>query len=159
MALVHEMLYGTRDLTRLDVGEYVRTLARQVLHSQGSAAQVALQLDLEPTEMPIDVVIPCGLILNEVIANAVKHGFPEGRPGTIRVGLHGDASAWELLVRDDGVGLPAGFDATRATSLGLQLVRTLTEQLGGRLDVRSEGGTLVRVSLPQPRGSATPSVH
>jgi PAS domain S-box-containing protein len=157
MALVHEMLYRSEDLTRIDLREYIRTLAGHLLRSHaGGAAHVGLELDLDQAEVPIDVAIPCGLILNELVSNSLTHAFPANRLGTVRIGLHGIDASLELLVRDDGIGLPAGFDLDRTTSLGLQMVRTLTEQLDGQLEIRSDDGVRARVSFPQRDYSATP---
>jgi two-component sensor histidine kinase len=154
MTMVHEMLYGSGEPTRLDLRDYIRALAGHVLSSNAARSHVALELDLEAAELPMEVVIPSGLILNELIANSVKHAFSERQAGTIYLGLHRVGPNWELVVRDDGVGLPAGFDMARVTSLGLQLVRTLTEQLAGQLEIRSDRGTLVRILFPRPASPA-----
>jgi two-component sensor histidine kinase len=98
-----------------------------------------------------DEAIPCGLIVNELVSNSLKHAFPDGRTGTIRVQGAADASTATLRVSDDGVGLPVGVDVLTVGTLGLQLVRTLTDQLEGSIGFRSSGGTEIVVEFPRRR--------
>ena len=110
---------------------------------------VALELAVEDVSLAVGKAIPCGLILNELITNALRHAFPDGRTGMIRVELAPvDSGGLRLAVRDDGVGLPVGLDFETSPSLGLQLVRMLSKQLGAALEVRSDGGTCVRLTVP-----------
>ncbi|MBY0456586.1 MAG: PAS domain S-box protein, partial [Gemmataceae bacterium] len=143
MALIHERLYRSSDLARVDFAEYVRQLARDLYR----AYRVELDVDVPP--LPVDVAIPCGLLLNELMSNCLKHAF-RGRPtGVLRVAFHQAAGGvHELRVADDGLGLPPGFDLTRAESFGLQLVVTLAEQLGGEVEVTGGPGTAFAVRFP-----------
>ncbi len=152
MALIHEKLYGSQDLAQIDFAEYVRNLATFLFRSYQIYADT-VKLDVvadAPVRLTIDTAIPCGLIVNELISNALKHAFPQRRGGTIRVTLGKlDDGKLRLRVSDDGVGLAQTIDVAQTQSLGLQLVKTLVDQLGGTLDVTRNGGTQFTMLLPQ----------
>ena len=137
MALVHERLYGSENLARIDFAEYAEALAQGILSSHGSPGPpVELKSELESVIMGADLAIPCGLILNELISNAFKHGFPNGGGGEIRLTLrNGTGSKCSLVVEDSGVGLPDDLDVNKSKSLGLRLVRSLTQQIRGSFDL------------------------
>jgi PAS domain S-box-containing protein len=137
IALIHEKLYQSKDYSRVLFSEYARSLANGVFQAMGiSQSTVSLELAIGDVALAVDKAIPCGLMLNELITNALKHAFPHERRGTIRVELaRVDDLLLRLAVTDDGVGLPEGFDVTKCESLGLQLVCTLAEQLDAKLDV------------------------
>ena len=143
MALVHEMLYQTRDLSRIDLGLYVHNLV-DMLKGQvvGLSSQVTFKLEVESVQVSIDVAIPCGLILNELISNARKHAFPDERSGEIQIRLGQEAGRRIVLtVSDNGVGFPAGFDPRQSTSLGLRTIIALVEQqLQGQVEFISNAG-------------------
>jgi two-component sensor histidine kinase len=109
---------------------------------------VALRVEAEPTFLGIDVAVPCGLILNELLSNCLKHAFPDGRAGMIDVRIHEEGERLAIVVRDDGVGLPPDLDPSHAESLGLRLVAMLVEQLHAEVVVERAGGTAVHVTLP-----------
>ena len=150
MALIHEKLYQSPDLAEVDFADYLRSLIAYLVRAYHiSEAQVTLKLDTEPVRLRIDTAIPCGLILNELVSNALKHAFPNGRRGEIDVTVRAEkperASLW---VSDNGVGLPDGMDWRAAPSLGLRLVHTLTQQLHGTLEVETANGATFRLSFP-----------
>jgi two-component sensor histidine kinase len=150
MALVHESLYGSENLARIDFAEYAQALAKDILSSHGSpGAPVLLKSDLEPIIMSADLAVPCGLILNELISNAFKHGFPDGMGGEIRLTLrNGPDGKCSLSVEDSGVGIPADLDVNTSKSLGLRLVRSLTQQIRGSFElVRIDSGTQARLQF------------
>src|SRR5262249_42790421 len=127
MALIHEKLYGSRDLARIDFADYIRDLARDLLRTYGDAGR-AVRLDVDAEAIPFDIqeAMPCGLLVYELVSNALKHAFPDGRGGEIRVSLRQRADGRTVLsVADDGVGFPAGLDFRRTSSLGLHLVGNL----------------------------------
>jgi|GEM_PF-4599130 len=142
MALVHERLYKSHDVARVDLGDYTRALAADLFRAYRASDEV-VRLDVDVTAPPLslDVAIPCGLLLNELMSNCFKHAFADGRTGTLRVALAADGGAHELTVADDGPGLPPGYDFRNAASFGLQLVSTLVEQLGGTIGVGGPGAT------------------
>ena len=141
MALVHESLYRSENLARVEFAEYARTLASDILGSyRNPAASVRLKVELDPVVMSVDQAMPCGLILNELISNSFKHGFPDGTGGEIKVTLHStSAGACILSVEDSGVGLPFDFDMNNTKSLGLKLVRSLTRQVRGAFELARIG--------------------
>jgi PAS domain S-box-containing protein len=140
MSLIHEMLYQAKDLSRIQFGDYVAGLTSELL--QGYAAdpgRIRLDLDVEPVDLDINWAIPLGLIINELVSNALKYAFPGGRAGTIGLLLAVRNGELILEVRDDGVGLPLDLEARRTGSLGLQIVDSLSRQLGGEGRFTSEG--------------------
>jgi PAS domain S-box-containing protein len=144
MALVHEELYNSRNYARVDMGEYLDKLTRQLLLAYGPGGGISLSAQAGGISLSVDTSIPCGLILNELITNAFKHAFPKGGPGDIHVLLRTvDDDSFELCVSDNGIGLPEGCEG-RGT-LGLTLVRLLTEQLEGTTDISTENGTRYRI--------------
>lgn len=152
MALVHEKLYQAPDLTKISFSDYVQDLVADLFSSYGvEPGRIELKLDvnLDGDFIPVDMAVPCGLIVNELLSNCVKHAFPEGRRGEIRVSLHaGEDDIYQLAVADNGVGLPAGFD-NAVGSLGLSLVRSLSrEQLKGTVEVKHNGGACFRICFP-----------
>jgi PAS domain S-box-containing protein len=152
MALIHEKLYQSKDLASIDFARYVHELANHLFRAYGGHARgCTLHTDVRNVAFGIDTAIPCGLIINELVSNSLKHAFPDGRRGTITIALHPDAdggSVYTILVHDDGVGLPKGLDFRATESLGLQLVTSLTEQLGGTMVVDGQAGTSVRITFP-----------
>lgn len=137
MALVHETLYRSGNLAAVDMSSYLQQLATQSLRAQlTDAGSVRLQLDLASVEVSLELATTCGLVVNELLSNCLKHGFPGGRTGEVSIMLKPlDDGKWCLRVSDTGVGLPADFELRQQNSLGLQLVRSLAAQLGGSLEV------------------------
>lgn len=150
MALVHEKLYQTQDLARVDFAGYLQNLTAFLFHAyQVDAAEIVLQVSADSAvRLGIDAAIPCGLIVNELVSNALKHAFPHKRPGKVWIALTRQADQrLQLVVGDDGVGLPPDLDIRNTTSLGLQLVNTLTDQLEGTLTVARERGTVFEITF------------
>jgi two-component sensor histidine kinase len=145
MALVHESLYGSESAGSIDFAEYARALVKDVLSSHGSpSVPVQLKTRLDPLMMSVDLAVLCGLILNELILNALKHGFPNGIGGQIKVTLHsGPEGKCKLCVEDSGVGVPSELDTHAGKSMGLRLVRSLTRQIRGSFElIKIDRGTL-----------------
>jgi two-component sensor histidine kinase len=130
----------------------VAALARELFYAYGvDTSRVSLQLDLGALELPLHQAVPCGLVLNELLTNSVKHAFPEGRSGRILVALRcDDGDRVTLLVADDGAGMPEGFDLNKSRSLGLKIVDILARQLGGTLHVEKEMGTSFALAFRKP---------
>lgn len=150
IALIHEKLYQSKDYANVPFSKYVGDIVTNIFEASGIPSdRIALHVDIEPLQLGVDKAIPCGLILNELLTNAVKHAFPAERRGAVYVSLANTNGAVCLTVRDDGVGLPANFDAANSKSLGLQLVSTLVEQLGGHLEITSGAGAVFRVTFPK----------
>lgn len=132
MSFIHESLYQTKNFSQVDLADYIDGLSRNLMMSYSLTGKVALEKDLEQVMLDLDQAIPCGLILNELISNALKHAFPHGGQGRIDIGLRLKGRQVAITVADDGVGLPEGFDDQHSTGLGLQLVHMLIGQLDGQ---------------------------
>ncbi len=148
MALVHERLYRAQDMASLSLSNYLRDLFKGVVASNSAPpGQIQLRLDTEEIPLTLDLAIPFGLLVNELISNSFKHGFPENRPGTIGISIHRVDGVVRLVVTDDGVGLPAHFDAASSPSMGLKLAASLAHQLGGSLNFSNGNGCRVEADL------------
>ena len=138
MALMHESLYRTDTFSAVDLGGYLGQLSTQAFQTQSThSSAVQLELNLGSVQVGMDQAIPCGLLVNELISNCLKHGFPAGVTGNVRIDLQplNTENQWQLRVCDTGVGLPENFEDKRKNSLGLQLVTDLARQLGGELKI------------------------
>ncbi len=151
MGLIHERLYRSEDLSQVDFSGYIESLAAFLFQAyRFDARQVNLNLDVEPIDLPIDTAVPCGLLLNELIANALKHAFPAGRRGSLWVELKRLPDKNILLrVADDGIGMPMTADLSAGPSMGMTLVRALADQLDGELEIRRENGTEFLLRFPE----------
>ncbi len=143
MSLLHETLYRSRDLTRIEFYNYVRKMVAELFQTYGvTADEVALRMEVEDVDMGIDTAIPTGMLINELVSNSLKHAFPAGRKGEVRVQVGAnEEGVVTVVVGDNGVGLPRWLDFRASESLGMQLVTTLTEQLGGTIDLNRNKGT------------------
>ena len=143
MALIHERLYQSSDLSRIEFSQYLRNLATHLFHSyQVDSSRIQLRLEAEEVHLNINTAIPCGLIVNELISNALKHAFPEGRSGTLGLDLRAVAGdGYVLRVKDDGVGFPENLDFRKTETLGMQIVSTLVDQIDGSIELTRKMGT------------------
>lgn len=154
MALVHEQLYQSPDLDRVPFAGYLRRLADTLLRFYlVRANQVQVIYDLDPSILlALDTAVPLGLIIAELLANSVKHAFPDERTGSIRIALQQTATALVVSISDDGVGLPNAQNPAHPTSLGLQIVATLIDQLHANIELNRAGGTHYRIAVPLTAG-------
>jgi len=152
IALIHEKLYHSADLTKIAFCDYVRQLMGDLFHAYGvSPEAVSLKIYAQGIFLGIDAAIPCGLILNELVSNALKHGLPAGRKGAICIDLQPSGPGLFMLsVRDDGVGLPEDFDLQTTRTLGLKLVSDLARQLDGAVELERNNGTAVKITFAEP---------
>jgi PAS domain S-box-containing protein len=150
MALIHQTLYESKDFVQVDFSTFLETLAPTLISSYGvDSDRLALSIEAAEVLLPINAAIPCGLIVNELISNALKHAFPNGRRGQIRIGLAPEPDGRAMLsVSDDGVGIAESHDLSQTTTLGLQLVALLTDQLGGALEVQRANPTRFTLRFP-----------
>ncbi len=152
MALVHETLYRSKDLHNLDVKSYIETLTENLIRSYKTAGlNLSLRLSVEKVNLGIDTAIPCGLIINELVSNSLKYAFSDRKKGEILVAFKQNGNKIELTVSDDGAGMPKGIDFIKTKSLGLQLVNTLAEQIGGKIEQGSGKGTKFKITFPQKK--------
>ncbi len=150
MALIHEELYKSKDLANIDFDDYIKNLAKSLFRSYGiSNGRIALKIDVEEVSLGIDTAIPCGLIINELISNSLKHAFPDDREGEIKIVLRlTDEDEIELTVSDNGVGIPEDLDFKKTESIGLKLVTNLAEkQLHGVVKLNQSKGTEFQILL------------
>jgi two-component sensor histidine kinase len=142
MALLHEKLYQSKDLARIDFNEYIHSLVDHLLFSYGGqSGKVNISMRIDEVFFDVDTAIPCGLIVNELLSNALQHAFPGDRHGEIDITFTQDQGKFILVIADNGIGLPAGLDYQKSTSLGLQLVVTLSNQLNGQMTLEQTGGS------------------
>jgi two-component sensor histidine kinase/CheY-like chemotaxis protein len=151
IALIHEKLYQSPLLATVDMGEYTRGLVAMLMQTHDK--QVLAEVRVVDIVLPVDLGLPCGLILSELLTNALKHAFPgpaghEPRPPTIVIDLRRDKSGLVLSVADNGVGLCEPRSARETKSLGLRLVGMFAEQLGGTVVCSSDEGTRCTVAFP-----------
>ena len=153
MALVHETLYRSDNLAHVEFAEYATSLLDNLWRSHGSSAnRIRLKLDLQAVSLTVGKAVPCGLILNELAVNALKHAFTDRDEGEVTVMLHTKPGGHvSLCVCDNGIGLPTGLDWRQSRSLGLRLVQMLTGQLNGTMEVKSNGGTEFRITFEPPQ--------
>jgi PAS domain S-box-containing protein len=153
MALVHEKLYQSTDLAQIEFGEYAYNLLQYLWRAHAAtASSVRLSTDLEPVHISVNAAVPCGLILNELVSNSLKHAFLDQTDGEVSVSLRGDPNGQVCLrVRDNGKGLPAEFDWRQSNSLGLHLVHLLAGQLHATVEVAASQGTEFVVTFRAPK--------
>ena len=151
MALIHEQLYRSNDLARINFAAYVEELVDNFKQGFGSAAAcVSFSLEIEPIPLLLDLAVPCGMIVNELVANALEHAFSEDRPGEIRIAFGREDEGYRIVVADNGVGMHQGPAAGEATSIGLKVVQALTRQIHGRLDHACQEGTMFTIHFDNP---------
>ncbi|HIJ54377.1 MAG TPA: PAS domain S-box protein [Planctomycetes bacterium] len=151
MALIHEKLYQSENVARIDFADYVRSLTGYLFRLyEVSSDAIALKINTGEVSLGIDAAVPCGLIVSELVSNSLKHAFPAGKEGQIRIEFHSDKdNHFTLIVSDNGVGLPKAMDLPNTKSLGLQLVNMLTGQLGGAIELDRTDGTTVKITFTE----------
>lgn len=152
MAFVHQHLYMSENLAKIDFKHYLQALIRGLKRSFGNLADdVRVSVDVDNVSLNTDTAIPCGLIINELVSNSIEHAFPEGSRGEVGITVNRDANGdIEMAVADNGIGLPEGFDFRNNSSLGMDLVVLLAEnQLGGKIEISTINGTEFRIKFKE----------
>ncbi len=148
IALIHEKLYQSRDLAHINFKEYLKNLIQGIAETY-KRHDIIFSVDMEPVSLDVNVGIPCGLIVNELVSNSLKHAFPDGRKGTIKVAININSKGNNVLtVADNGVGFPENADFRNTTSLGLQLVNVLSAQIQGTVKLTQTEGTEFSITFP-----------
>jgi two-component sensor histidine kinase/integral membrane sensor domain MASE1 len=148
MALVHEHLYQSRDLDRISMNTYVRALVEGIASTQLDGQKVRCEVEAGNITLPIDAAVPCGLIINEMVTNAFKHAFPDGNRGRLSIFMtERPVDRVEIVVSDDGIGLPPGARSAPTLSFGMNLVSMLVEQLNATLEVLPTPGTAFKLTF------------
>jgi len=148
MALIHEELYQSEDMARIDFAGYIQKLVTDLYSSYGIDCEtIKLNINAGNILLDIDKAIPCGLIINELVSNSFKHAFPDGKEGEVSVTLRSDNNTIALTISDNGLGFPKDLDFQNTESLGMQLVVTLTNQIDGTLELDRSGGTTFKITF------------
>lgn len=149
MALVHEELYRSPNLTNIKFGKYLERLVSNLFYSYGARREIKTKFDMEDINIGIDTAIPCGLIVNELVSNSLKYAFPENMDGKIEVSLRSNNGMYTITVADNGIGLPEDIQPENVKTLGLQLVINLVNQIDGTFEFKRDNGTKFRVMFPE----------
>ncbi|MCK5051384.1 MAG: PAS domain S-box protein [Candidatus Cloacimonetes bacterium] len=148
MALIHDALYRSKDMTNIDFADYARKLTAQIFISYGADSNlVKLITDIKDVLLDINIGIPCGMIINELVSNSIKYAFPEGRKGEISVSLTFKNQIYKLCVKDNGIGFPGEVDLENSSTFGLKIVKSLTQQLKGSLKLEKVKGTSFTITF------------
>ena len=154
MAMVHEKLYQSEDLATIDFEEYLKSLSSSLIRSYGLASRnIDIGINALNVLLGVDTAIPCGVIVNELVANSLKHAFPGDREGKIDVSFYEADGQYNMVFRDDGVGLPRNLDLNHPSTLGLTIVNALIGQLKGTIDLGSDGGCKISITFPAKASS------
>jgi two-component sensor histidine kinase len=148
MAILHEILDESSGLAEIDFANYIQRLVAHLVRSYGAIGRIQMQIRADPLSCHRDIALPCGLIVNEVLSNAFKYAFPGGKSGEIRIDLRREVSGMvHLLLADNGIGLPPGWDWKTSPTLGLRLVRTLARQIEADMQVNGSNGTAFSIAF------------
>ncbi|MDI6644132.1 MAG: sensor histidine kinase [Methanobacteriaceae archaeon] len=148
MALIHERLYRSSDLKKIDFGDYIRTLARDLLSTYSNQdSMVTLEFDIDDIMLDINTTVPLGLIVNELFSNCFKHAFSDKKKGKIKTIFKKEEDNYILIVSDDGVGFPSDIDFRNTNSMGLQLVNSLADQINGEIELEGSNGTTFKITF------------
>ena len=149
MAIIHEKLYKSKDFAVIDFAHYIRSLTTHLMQTyQIDPKQITLKTDVKDIHLDINQGVPVGLLINELVSNALKHAFPKGKKGEIIVKFHADKKGKKtLIVSDNGIGHPDKVDMSKPETLGLQLIKDLTKQIGGKLDLENKAGTTFKITF------------
>jgi PAS domain S-box-containing protein len=152
MAMIHQLLYQSKDFAHVDFKQYLLQLADRLGQAYGSSDRISITVRCTlGDQLTVDQAIPCALILNEVVTNALTHAFPDERAGTIDIDVECDSGMVTMVIRDDGIGIPV--EPERTNGMGFRIVRTLATQLGGTLSVERDNGTVITVAFPLERST------
>ncbi|EKQ51993.1 MAG: PAS domain S-box [Methanobacterium sp. Maddingley MBC34] len=150
MAMIHEKLYMSKDFTHIKFEEYVQRLVSDLFYSyQTTLKNVKFKVDVDDVDLNMETAVPCGLIISELTSNSLKHAFPQGREGEVYVSLKEDQGEYEMVIIDNGIGIPPDFDFKHPESLGLQLVNNLTKQLDGEIKLDRSHGTKFTIKFKE----------
>ncbi len=154
MALVHEKLYQSKDLTNVDFKEYIKTLVSFLFRfHEIDTNKIAPRIEVEDASLSIETAIPCGLLINELITNSLKYAFPEERKGELKISLRSiNEDELELIVSDDGIGMPEDLDFRTTESFGMDLIRMMAEdQLDGQIELDRTAGTKFNIRIKRQK--------
>jgi two-component sensor histidine kinase len=150
MAMVHEKLSRSRNLAKINLAEYVKSLIDNLFKRYNvSTDRIALNFDVDNIMIGVDTAVSCGFVINEVVSNSIKHAFPGGRKGEINIEFHSDdEKSFRMVIRDNGIGFKT--DLAKSHTLGLQLVSAVMEHIEGSIKLDSSGGTRLEIAFREP---------
>ena len=151
MALIHEKLYQSDDLAQINFAVYLHSLTNSLMQTYRINPEIlTINVRAEKIMLDLDIAIPCGLIINELVSNSLKYAFPDGKTGLIQVSCcQTNEGGYSLVVEDNGVGFPSGFNPSETSSLGLKLVSSLVRQIDGQTEVDGTHGVRYGISFPK----------
>ena len=142
MAMIHEKLYQSKDLSHINFADYIQSLVSNLFYSYNTEKTYIKPIfEVENLSLNMDTAVPCGLIISELVSNSIKYAFPKGMNGEILVSLKFIDNKYELRISDNGIGMPANIDLNKLETLGLLLVTNLTEQIDGEITINRNHGT------------------
>jgi two-component sensor histidine kinase len=159
MSLIHQKLYGSENISSIEMSVYIREMASYLAESFNTGQRIRFEFAIDPLEVDVGQAVPLGLILNEAITNAIKYAFPDDRAGVISISLSNISSSQYLLViADNGVGIPQQFNSNKPGSLGMSLMEGLSEDLDGNFSIENKNGTTIEVSFGHDANTKRPDV-
>ncbi len=157
ISLIHQKLYNTENVSSIDISFYIRELVSYLSDCFDTGQRIRFEVNVEKHELDVGQAVPVGLILNEVITNSIKYAFPAGRAGVISISFSTTApDQFTLKISDNGIGMPRDFDAKRPGSLGMSLIRGLSDDLEGNFSIESNNGTTLTISFTREVGIKQP---
>jgi len=160
MSLIHQKLYGSENVSSIDISIYIRELVSYLSDSFNTWQRIRFEFSVEPLEMDVSQAVPLGLLLNEVITNSIKYAFPDGRAGKISISLaRSTPHHCLLIIADDGIGIPDHIGNNRTGSLGMSLIAGLTKNLNGNFTIENNNGTTVKISFMHDQVVKRPIPH
>jgi PAS domain S-box-containing protein len=145
MAMIHEKLYQSDDLSKINLTDYIESLVTSLFYSYSVMDKIKPIIDVKNVELNIETAVPCGLIINELVSNSLKHAFPNSKDGEINISLKPSDDGYELTVKDNGISFPSDIDFRNTDSLGLQLVNNLVNQIEGTIEIDRSHGTEFKI--------------
>ncbi|MCE5213416.1 MAG: histidine kinase, partial [Methanobacterium sp.] len=149
MAMIHEMIYQSEDLSHINFADYIRNLTSNLFQSYGAGFNITSELNVERICLNIETSIPLGLLITELVSNSLKYAFPEAKEGNITIELHQKNNIYELIIGDNGVGIPEEIDFNTESTLGLRLVPSLVHQLDGTIQLDRNQGTKYTIKFKE----------
>ncbi|EKQ51854.1 MAG: PAS domain S-box [Methanobacterium sp. Maddingley MBC34] len=150
MAMIHEKLYQSHNLTSINISDYVKSLVKDLFSSYSTpASQIKALIEIDDVKLNIETSVPCGLIISELVSNSLKYAFPSGREGEISLSLKSHGKRYELIISDNGIGFPEDIDFKNTESLGLQLVNSLVGQIDGEIKLERSKGTMFKITFSE----------
>ncbi len=150
MAIIHEKLYKSRNFSEINFADYVKSLVDDLFHSYGvDSSRIKKIMNLDDMMLGLETAIPCGLIISELVTNTLKYAFPNQQKGELIIELHDMGDLYCLIIRDNGVGIPENMDLNKTDTLGLQLVKSLVNQVEGTIELARDNGTEFKIQFKE----------